>query len=763
VSTVLARNDDQARVHGPDALRRVRRRFITASGAGALLATVLFVVVMQSGRSGILDNDLLGGFYDGQARAILEGHLDVDPTVAGFEGFRIGDETHIYQGIVPAVARVPILGVLDGLEGRLTGVSLVLAFAFATAWLVAASWRIRRLLRGDAPLGWLEATCTAVATFGMAVAPLLFLASRAWVYHEALAWGTALSLGSLTHLLYWLTGRPSVRRGSAFQLAAAVLLGALALNTRPSVGIGPIAALALTGALLILAVATAAVGESNSSVIRAGRRLTAWMPARSRRSSAFAAILVALGLMSGLALYAGINHARFGSLFGVPLDRQALVATDRTRQEALAANGNSLFGAQYAPSVVAQILRPGAIGLSSQFPFLGFPASRPGVVGAAVFAERDWSSSVPSSQPLMFIGSVLGVSVLVAPRRLLGRRSRAARRVAAGATETIAAAGKLGVPAAVDLDGAVEDICGPQDDERRAIAALRIVVVGAAVGGSTIIVFGYMAQRYLADLFPLLALTAMVGWHSTAAALGELEPSRSSRRVVAAISSLVMATTLWTVWAHTGLALQYNREIAPGPSEERRVQWVRTQLRWGSGFDVLRVPPRQHLPLGEPVGRVAVVGECEAVYRSNGSIWYRLESAEPAGRAKVMIRRTEDHTAAVVIARSGDDAAAAELLLEPLGGDFARFVVAREGMQPEGLGRTVPGPPVRLPHGEWLPVELTLDWRTGEALVRDLENGAELLNVLIDLPPERIEPSGGTPVETRPLRGETPLCDDLVG
>ena len=115
----------------------MRRRFLVAAGIGAVAATILFVLVLQSGRSGVLDRDLLGDFYDAQARSLLDGRIDVDPDVPGFEGFRMDDATHIYQPIVPSLARIPLFVATDRFDGRLTGLSMVAAFVVALGFSVA--------------------------------------------------------------------------------------------------------------------------------------------------------------------------------------------------------------------------------------------------------------------------------------------------------------------------------------------------------------------------------------------------------------------------------------------------------------------------------------------------------------------------------------------------------------------------------------------------------------------------------------------------
>ena len=719
-----------------------RRRFVLSAGLGALAATVLFVVVLQSGRGGWLDHDLFGNFYDGQARALLDGHLDVDPDVPGIEGFRIGDRTHIYQGLTPALARLPLLAVTERFDGRLTGLSMLAAFVVAMGYVVAAGWRVRRLVRADRPIGTLEGVMTAVATFGIGSGTLLFLGSKAWVYHEALIWGAALCLASFTHLLIWTTRQPDgpdrldgadgadsspAPRVGAHLILATVFAG-LAINTRSSIGLGPFAALGVVGIMLLLAAATRPGATSWASrPLGWAERVTAWSPRRSTRSPLTAAgVLAALALVA-VVLYAGVNHARFGSWFGVPLDRQVLVATDPTRTEALDANDGSLFGLQYVPSVLVQILRPDAIGTQAQFPFLSFP-ERPAVIGDAVFAELDWSSSVPTSQPLLFLGSLVGLAALVAPRRLLG------------------------------LDRG-DDAPTTQPP----VAGARLAVGGAAVSGVAIIGFGYIAHRYLTDVYPFFVLCALVGLHAVASRLLDRDGGVPRHRWVGgAVVAAILLCSVWTAWTNTALALQYGREIAPGLDESTRAAWIRTQSGWGGAADPVLVPAGEGLPAPRRVGEIAVVGECEGLYRSNGTGWFLVELGERGGGSTLELTRRGalDEPVAIAGTPAGGNPERTTLVMEPLGGDEVRLVVERG--DDEGITRSLVGPTFTLAEDESITLDVMADWRTDKVVVRQQDPDRELLRVELPVAPPWIEAMGDDTVAVTGAPLATPTCDELL-
>ncbi len=707
-----------------------------------MLATVLFVVILQTGRDGPFGHDLFGGFYDGQGRALLDGHLDVDPDVPGIEGFRIGEKTHIYQGIAPALARLPLLWATDRLDGQLTGLSMLIGFVVKNAAVVAAAWRLRRLVRGDAELGGAEWAATAAVVFAIGAGTPLFLAGQAWVYHEALMWGVALCLVSLTCLLYWMT--PRAGGGTRPPVVGAALVGSvvaagLALNTRSSIGLGPFAALGIVGLLLLLAaVASRRSGpasEDGADVDRASEdggivtrvhtgaaRLVGWSPEASTRSPLAAAATLAAIALAFVVLYGGINHARFGSWFSVPLDKQVLVAADPIRSEALDANGGTLFGVGYLPSVLVQAVRPDAVGLRGQFPFLTFP-ERPAEIGDAVFAELDWSSSLPTSVPLLFFSGLLGLAVLCAPRRL------------------------------------VPEVDGEGDVGGATVTAARLVVLGAAVSGAAVLVFGYIAQRYLTDMYPLVVLGGLVGLHTIAAHLDR--PGRR-RSVIAMVLAGIVVAALWTAWINSALALQYGREIAPGRATTERAEWLLTQSRLGTGFDVTLIGPDEPLP--EPagaVGAIVVAGDCAGLYRSNGTRWYVVETGEGAG-FEATLERTGALVGPVEIAATSttDDGERAALVLEPLGGDQARLVI--EVDRGGTVERSLIGPTFALIEGQPLDADIVLDARTGLAEVRlDDADGTSVdaLRVEIPLPAAPFELVGDDVVEVTGSTRPTPACD----
>src|SRR5204863_8944455 len=85
-------------------------------------------------------------------------------------------------------------------------------------------WRVRRFVRGNEPLGRLEATSYGVLLAAVLCGSvLLYLASLPWVFHEAYAWSIVCGLGALFGLL-GVIERPSNGR---IALTGVFILGAV--------------------------------------------------------------------------------------------------------------------------------------------------------------------------------------------------------------------------------------------------------------------------------------------------------------------------------------------------------------------------------------------------------------------------------------------------------------------------------------------------------------------------------------------------------
>jgi hypothetical protein len=522
---------------------RITRR---AARTGTAVAVVTFALLATGGRLWRLFDrgPFSSDFYDAQARALSRGHLAVDPAVASIEGFAHGGAIHFYYGIVPALARLPVSAVTQGLDGRLVLVSLL---GGVTVGCLAAARLLQRarLALGIelSPAAWSWLTGVFAAAVGIST-PLLWLSSRALVYHEAELWGAALAILGFERVVAWWSSRRDV------DLAWASGAAALALGTRGSSGMGP------------------AVALGGLAVVLAWRR--AWRPATT----------VALAASVPVLLYAAVNAARFGTPFSVPFDAQVLNAFSPPRRAALADNGGTLFGLKFVPTGALQYLRPDTVAPRALFPWISW-GGRADVVGDVTFDTIDRSASLPVAAPAFVVAWAVGV-VAVIRRRL---------------------------PASW-------------------VAAL---VAGAAAVGPTLAI-AFIAQRYLADFVPGLVVGASVGVPVVAAwAVGSARRVRWS--IVGAAALLLLGLS---VNAGLGLLARYVYLLPAG--DERR-GFVTAQYDLHDALGGGRPPDVVELTqLGAPRadGTVAVLGDCDGLYRSEGTEWVALE-LRPGGSRRVVV------------------------------------------------------------------------------------------------------------------------------
>jgi hypothetical protein len=435
----------------------VNRRFALGAAAGSVAAFALFTFVLLGGHGSLTrDPGLLGGFLDAQGRAILDGGFAVDPAKAGFEGIVTDGKTYVYFGPVPSLLRLPVLAVTHSLDGRLTQLSMLLAMVVLLLAGAQLQWRVRELLRAGAPVTGADAVGAGLLQLALGAGAIpLYLASRIVAYHEVELWGAALALAAVGAVVGVLM-RPTVGR-----VAWAGVLTTLAVNTRFSVGLAPLAALAVIAVVLLR--------ERHRRRGRESKAASGGVSENVPHKDVFChtplspALFVALVLSLAVPVlsYAAISEIKFRQPFGLPLDRQVASSFDPARRAALAANHNSLFGAKFIPTTALQAARPDALGTVRSFPWLGVPKDKPTIVGDVVLDTDEQSLSVPTSMLLLCVLTVIGIVFLVR---------------------------------------------GPPP--RRTLLA---VLLATLVGFLPSLTIAYVTTRYLADIVPFLFLGAAVG------------------------------------------------------------------------------------------------------------------------------------------------------------------------------------------------------------------------------------------------------------
>ena len=467
----------------PQSDRSNRRAFLSAVFAGSAVSVISAATLLLRAPTNALTT-LLGSIHDRQARAIFDGHLDMRRPDLAIEAFDIDGKYHTYFGIWPTLLRMPVLAVTHRFDGNLTGVSIMLALIVALCATASLQYQLMTIDRRPAlahckiasARWWMLAGMQTLVGTGTVVA---FLASRPMVYHEMEMWGIAGALAVAALTLRYLA-RSSVQRAIALSGAVTVTL-----LSRPSVGLGAVASLVVVISVAIL---------RRHGVARIGTLI--------------------VGMVCALGIYGGVNVARFGGPFSLPLERQVFSASDPQRQAVLAANDGSLFAAKYAPTTLFQYLRPDALRFDDQFPWVNFPAHRARVIGRdVIFDTLDRSSSLTASMTGLCLLGGFG-ALYVGKRR--GRLHPA--------TNSMALA----------------------------------VAVGGAVGSVAVFTIAYVAQRYLSDLLAPLVVFAIIG--------AQRMVERSLKWAARAVAALCIVG----IWINLGLAIVYQRDPKCGDPDYGR-------------------------------------------------------------------------------------------------------------------------------------------------------------------------------------------------
>jgi hypothetical protein len=536
--------------------------------------------------------NLLGGgqyfddFYDAQARSLLHGRWDVAPEVAGIEGFVVDGRTYIYFGPLPALLRMPLFLVTDRFDGRLTALSMIVGFLLFAAASFRLATALRAFVRGQDPVTRRELAGTALLALAVLTGTPFWLSSLTVVHHEAVLWGAATTIAAFDALARWVLDPRPARLATASAWVAAALL------SRQTLGLGALAALALLVALALadrvrarLPIGAASDAGAIGAASDAGAIGAVAPPVRSRARRRRAALADAPGAsLAGWMLVAAVlapavlsaipNLARFDKVFGVPVESQVYSLNNSGRQEFLAANRGSFFGLQFVPTTTLQYFRPDAFDIRPDLPWIDFPRTTPKVIGDVSFDDVTFSSSVTATMPLLTALAVVGVGVL----------ARGVRR-------------------------------------RRPEAWVVVLALGAVVGAGGVLGIGHVANRYLTDIYPLVLILALIGFHARAPRLVELRPRWRRLITLTAVGAVTFG-----MLATVAMALEYRHERGPGLGQADRTEWVRARATAPlSSPNVTELDEGAPLPAVAFDGLHAVVGDCDGVYVRVGGGWVPAE------------------------------------------------------------------------------------------------------------------------------------------
>jgi hypothetical protein len=281
-----------------------------------------------------------------------------------------------------------------------------------------------------------------------------------------------------------------------------------------------------------------------------------------------------------------MNEVKFGIPFGVPLSEQVFTSLNAHRRLVLAHSGGKGLGLQYFPSTIwAYLLNPGGIRLTPIFPYITLPATTPRVFGGAIFDRLDRTASIPASMPLLFLLSCWGLVATFRPRPL-GRGS-----------------------------------------------LMRIILFAAAACSASVLVLDFISDRYLADFLPFLLVASAVGmvdlWGRT------INWRRAFRRLTVAV---LAALTLASIAINLGIASTPQDNW----SRHRVIAYVKRQISLANATGEPLTENIEHgqlLPYYGPADKLFVVGQCRALYISNGESFSAFPSQQLEHKTWIPIQR----------------------------------------------------------------------------------------------------------------------------
>jgi hypothetical protein len=211
----------------PEAVKglSLHRHFIFA----AALCSLGFYWFLCAGTPKLIYEDSFGSFYDFQAASILSGRLDVPYNCLQGEAFLVHGKYYGYFGIFPGLLRIPFVafGIAFGCLTRffmLAYYVIALIAAYSTLVLLIR----HRAVNKRSPEAWM--TWLLMLNIGLG-SSLLFLASRAFVYHEAIISGAAFCMWGI----FW--GAKSYLVRSVRYAVFSLCFGLCAVHCRPTLGL----------------------------------------------------------------------------------------------------------------------------------------------------------------------------------------------------------------------------------------------------------------------------------------------------------------------------------------------------------------------------------------------------------------------------------------------------------------------------------------------------------------------------------------------
>jgi hypothetical protein len=283
--------------------------------------------------------------------------------------------------------------------------------------------------------------------------------------------------------------------------------------------------------------------------------------ARSNRESRRWAFPMFLVGMVPLAVSCVVTYAKFGIPFGLPMADQVWTSINAHRRYFLAANGGKAFSVAFLPSTLTAYFQPAGIHLTSVFPYVALPTSPARGVGSVVLDQTYPTASAPASMPLLFLLACWGV-VTSFRRHGPGR-----------------------------------------------VYLTRVVILVAGGGAVGVLVWGYIAERYLADILPLLIVGSAIGMVE----LWRLLATRSRGLRVGALC-IIVALGAYGVAANVSIGSAPTAQF----NQNQLQNFISAQESFSGGALASQVITGSTMPYWAPAGKLFIANGCSGLYYSTG-------------------------------------------------------------------------------------------------------------------------------------------------
>lgn len=304
-----------------------------------------------------------------------------------------------------------------------------------------------------------------------------------------------------------------------------------------------------------------------------------------------AMIKLAAWTIGAFATMVAINWAKFRRPFGIPMEDQFFTKIDENRAEMLRIYDNKYFQTEFIPSNLWAYFKPNGVDISSTFPFVGTPRSIPWVWGDAFYDATYRTASVTATNPLLLAFTLVGVVAFIRLWR------------------------------------------------SNAFWVLTPTVVAGLAAGGGVAGWGYMSTRYLTDFLPGMLVLAAIGCAGIVRWVNQREEPFAPGVVwVAKIGAIGLIA--WSILANTAIGYTYSFSVGDSAADVPRLleQQDAVSSILGPSLEdrtifVDTLPYDRDHPVAP--GTLAVVGDCEAVFYSNGEpvdTWIEVEFGESEWR-----------------------------------------------------------------------------------------------------------------------------------